>query len=280
MKLGARVLVFLFFFSCASLVFLALPTYSQYILGINDGDWALYSTEAGWRSEILGEKSAPQYYKDINNTQWKLQVENVSGVDEVRCSVTKPFNNGTEKKEIYDGNVRTGSGNLSLWIVSKGLEVGDWIDEKEFLDVNATRSLEFADALRPVIYAHYSQPESDDSIGFYGVFWDIETGILCGMSISRIRTVEEKSSIAVLSLKIVETNLWQPDSGSGFPNNMWFTGFVAVLFFLVLGVAVGISIRKRRKKKRYARHVKHSRLLHAYMSPPPLFFLDPGPCYR
>lgn len=250
MRCGVRVFLFLLFAYLFILVFLALPVHCQYILGVNKGDWALYDVQCGWHSEIPGEESAPQYYKDINNTQWKLQVENVFNLVEVRCSVAKPFNNGTEKTEIHSGNVRTGSGNLSLWIVSKDLEVGDWTDEKKTLNVNATSSLEAAGAVRLLFYARFEQVEPEGSIGYYGVFWDRETGILCGMAVSLIRTEQDKSSIALVNLKIAETNLWEPDSVSGFPNSVWFVGVVAVLLFLVLGGAIGVSIRKRTKIRR------------------------------
>lgn len=232
------------------IISLLVPVFARDVLGVNESDWASYTVEASWHSDVPGD-TIPQSLEDINHTEWRLQVEKVLDTESVRLSVTKYYRNGTEMSvEIYEGNVRTGSGNLSTWIVQKNLEIYEPVYEGEDLTVNATDSHEFAGARRLTVYAWFVQDEGGNRTGRYGVFWDKETGILCGGVSTTVRTVEEKYlSMIVIRTKIDETSLWEPSS-----YNFWFLGIVVIIIVLVLAVAVFAQkhgkLKRRKTRKR------------------------------
>lgn len=238
------------FMAFCLIISLLVPVFAKDVLGVNEGDWASYTIEASWHSEIPGD-TVPQYLENINHTEWRLQVEKVFGTESVSLSLTKYYRNGTEMSvEIHEGNVRTGSGNLSTWIVPKNLEINELVYEGEDLTVNATGSHEFAGAMRSTVYVWFVQEEEagGNTTGRYGIFWDKETGILCGGVSTTIRTVEEKYlSVIVIRTNIVETSLWEPSS-----YNFWLLGIVVIIIVLVLIVAV--FVQRRGKSKRLKTH--------------------------
>ncbi len=216
-----------------------------YVLGVDKGDWALYNIHTSWASTIPGE-TVPQYAKDMNNSQWKLNVEKVFSPQKVRLSITKDFRNGTKRVEVCEGDVKTGFGNLSSWVISKGLELGDYVYEGKELNISYMESQEFAEATRQIVYARFKQVEPDDSIGEYHMFWDRETGILCGMSVARLLIVEDESSLTYIGMELVETSLWEPSVNSD-TDDLWHIGFgiAILLIFVVMGASV--LIQRRRK---------------------------------
>lgn len=233
------------FMAFCLVISLLVPVFARDVLGVNESDWALYNVEASWHSEIPGD-TIPQYLEDINYTEWRLQVKKVLDTESVRLSVTKYYRNGTEMSvEIHEGNVRTGSGNLSTWIVRKNLEVYDLVYEEEDLTVNDTKSHEFAGAMRSTVYAWFVQDEGDNRTGRYGVFWDKETGILCGGVSITVRIVEDYLSMIVIRTNIDETSLWEPSG-----DNFWLLGIVVIIIVLVLAVAVFAQKRGKLKRRR------------------------------
>lgn len=227
---------------------LLMPVFAMDFLGVNEGDWALYTVEATWHSDIP-EDTMPQYLDDINHTEWRLQVKQVLDTESVRLSLTKYYRNGTEMSvEIYEGNVKTGSGNLSMWIVRKNLEVHNRVYEDEDLAVNDTVSHGFAGATRLTVYAWFVQEEEagGNTTGRYAIWWDKETGILCGGISTTIRIVEEKYlSMIVIRTNIDKTSLWEPSS-----DTFWLFGIMVTIIVLVLAVAVFVQKRRKLKQRK------------------------------
>jgi len=244
----SKVAVFMGF--CLVFSFL-VPVFARNVLGVKEGDWALYNVDSVWSSEIPGD-TMPQYLADINHTKWRLQIEDVIGTENVSLSVTKYYRDGTVMSvEIYEGNVRIGSGNLTTWIVPKDLEVGDRVYEGEDLKVNATPSHDFAGANRSTVYAWILQEEeaSGNTTGRYAMWWDRETGIFCG-GISRIiRVVEDKLSMIIIRTNIAETNLWEPSN-----ELFWFL----VIGVIIVVVVLVIVVAQRRGKLKWRKTRKRS----------------------
>ena len=243
----SEVAVFMVFCLLNSLL---VPVFAANVLGVNEDDWASYDVDSSWHSEIPGD-TIPQYLENINHTEWRLQVVNILNTDSIRLSLIKYYRNGTEMSvEIHEGNVRTDSGNLSTWVVRKNLEIHELLYEGKDLTVNATESHEFAGAMRSTVYAWFVQDQGYNTTGRYGIFWDKETGILCGGVSTTIRTVGDKYlSTIVIRTNIVETSLWKPSS-----YNFWLLGIVVIIIVLVLIVVVfaqrhGKSKRLRMRKR-------------------------------
>ena len=212
----------------------------------SEGDWALYKVDSTWHSNNP-EDTVPQHLIDINQTEWKLEVEKVQG-EIVRVSVTIYYLNGTKKHEIREGNIWTGSGNLSMWLIRNNLGEGDIIFEEKDLKVNSTRELEFAGAVRQIVYAWFKQKEADGNIWKYDLFWDKETGILCGELMTTVSTEGGYFSTAVIRMKIVETSLWEPSGG-----DFWFLGIAVTILVLVL-----VSVVFVYKHKKFGKRRKHA----------------------
>ena len=240
-----EVAVFMTFFLLVSLI---MPIVATDVLGVKEGDWAVYKVESYWLSQIPGDK-VPPYINDINHTEWRLLVETALDNQSVRLSVTINYNNGTKKIEIYEGNVKAGSGNLSaalMWVVRRNLKVGDLVYEEKTLTVNATESHAFAGAIRSTVHAEFTQQEAGGMYGTYTMLWDKETGILCREYIGIQREVDYGIySMTTIGLNIVETSLWEPSA-----DNFWFLGLIVIIIVFVLAVVVFVQKRRKMKKGR------------------------------
>jgi len=236
---GSEVAVIITFFLLFSPI---MPVHATEVLGANQGDWALYEVVSTWNSTIAND-TVPQYVVDVNQTTWKVQVEEILGTEEIRVLVTKELKNGTQS-ETREGNVRTGSGNLGLWVVRKNLNVGDQLIQGEEVKVNKTGSYPFAGATRSTVYAWFNEEEDDGSLSGYAFFWDRETGFLCGEVFTSTRIVEEMGvSRAIIRLNMVETSLWEPSV-----DNVWF--LVVAVIIVVLVLTIVFFVQRRRKLRR------------------------------
>lgn len=226
---------------------LIMPVYTTDVLGVNEGDWASYEVVSAWHSDIPGD-TVPQYAVDMNHTEWRLSVEEILGVDRIRLNVTKYLRNGTQI-EIYEGSVSRNSSDLKMWVVRKNLEYGDLVYDEEEVMVNDTQHREFVGAIRSTVYAWFRHLETDGSVSAYAVFWDRETGILCGMVFQYSRARDDKASIMRTRINIVETSLWEPSS-----DDFWFLGLGVIILVLVLAISVfvwkGGKSRRRKTRKR------------------------------
>jgi len=239
----SEVVVFMGFYMLLSLI---LPVYTTQVSGVDEGDWASYNVISAWHSTIPGD-TVPQDIMDVNQTEWRLDVNEVLGDEEsVRVCVTMNYANET-KREIHTGNLRTGSGNLSMWVVRKGLNMGDLVHIEKELQVNSTESLEFAGAVRQAVYAWFRQEEADGSVWKHDLFWDRETGVLCGEVISSVHTVDTYICTMAIRISIVETSLWEP-SGDGFWLLVW--GVIILVVVLAIGVLVWKGGKSSRRKTR------------------------------
>lgn len=240
-----EVTVFMTFYLLASL---AMPAYAADILGVKEGDWALYEVASAWNSTITNA-TAPQYALDVNQTTWKIQVEEVISAEKIKVLVIKELKNGTNR-QILEGNVRNGSGNVGLWVIRKNLDVGDSLLEGEGVKVNETEPHLFAGINRLTVYAWFNE-ENGGSITEYAFFWDRSTGILCGQIVSSIHIIEDEVvARTTVRLKIVETNLWGSPA-----DNSWFLGLLVFIIVVVLAVSVFAwnrrKLRKRKVRKRF-----------------------------
>ncbi len=219
-------------------------------VGVDEGDWALYHVETTWRSEIPGDV-VPQYYVDINQTQWRLTVEAVLSDDRLRLNITKSLSNGT-KVEVYEGSVLTSSSDLKLWVVQKGLQSQQQIFTYGSIVVNFTKSLSFAGALRSTAYASFTQPESESIVSTHSIFWDRETGVVCDWlaQFGRLSVEENKTSVARVRIGMVGTNLWEPQPDFLFSPEFW-SVVIAVIIIVVSVGGLFLFLLRRRKSRRH-----------------------------
>jgi hypothetical protein len=226
--------------------------YPILVLGISKNDWGLYEVDSFWFSDDPAE-TPPSYFTNINHTEWRLEIEEVHS-ETVKFSLEKQFNNGSSLTEIHEGNVRTGEGNLSLWLIRGNLNAEDLLYTNQNLTVNSTGSYDFAGATRDGVYGW--DPTYDEEarvIEAHGMFWDRETGILCGSIDEYIRYVDSNVSSTIFTrLNIVDTSLWESQPSTSFFNSWWFAVVIAIAVFIgVLIVSVAFLLWRKRKFKRH-----------------------------
>jgi hypothetical protein len=219
---------------------------AENLIGVDVDDWVVYSVETTWHSNVPGQ-TTPFYLKDINHTEWRIQIEDVLFPEDVRFSVTIDFPNGTRKVDMHEGNIRTGSGNLSLWVVQRNLDTLDLVYEDKELRVNTTDVKAFAGDQREVAYAWFSQEEGEPSLTWkYHLFWDRDTGILCGELVTTTQVDEEHVTTGAIRITMSETSLWQPT----YDDSWLFIGVGAAIAVAIGAIALKISGRSRSKTRK------------------------------
>lgn len=179
-------------FSWASLILLMIATATvvpstpqasaaTYAPGVSPGNWALYGEVSG--SWNIPFQDRPQFVKDAMATNWvRTNVLSVDG-NNVTASQTWNFNNATcQRKVTLAGNVQTGSGNLTIFIIAGGLKAGDPVNEMlSAQTINETITRRYAGADRQVNVLNNTSTRTIP----YGslflqilVFWDQTTGVL------------------------------------------------------------------------------------------------------
>ena len=154
---------------------------ATYAPGVGPGDWVLYGEVRG--SWNIPFQDRPQFVKDAMATNWvRTSVLSVDG-NNVTASQTWNFNNATcQRKVTLTGNVQTGSGNLTIFIIAGGLKAGDPVNEMlSAQTINKTITRPYAGADRQVNVLNNTSTQTIP----YGtlflqilVFWDQTTGVL------------------------------------------------------------------------------------------------------
>ncbi len=184
-----------------------------YVPGVSPGNWVRYGQVSGFWN--IPFQDPPQFIRDAMSTNWILaEVLAVVG-NNVTAPQTWNFNNSTfQRTVLLTGNVETGSGNLTIFIVSKGLAGGVPINLMPLAPtINRTmvRNYIGADRQVSVLNATLSQVTSFGSLFVQALlFWDQSTSVL--LESSFVETVSIRfGGLFVGSAHIVatETSLWQ-----------------------------------------------------------------------
>jgi len=218
-------------------------------VGVKVGDWAKYDIWAWKVSENETEEWMEPLINETNNVLWvNMTVKEIVSSRTIKISETIQFKNGTMNSTSYTGSPKDTPSNLKYWIISGGLEEGDWISTEasvENFTVLDTRLEKYANATRRVIHGVLRRRSGESQPQMAEYFWDQETGILCSCLFT-YQTSKPQYTVFV-EIKMTETNVWEPDSDSG---NSWWP---AIIVALILVTAVLLLIRRKqgtRKKKR------------------------------
>jgi hypothetical protein len=227
-------------------------------VGVKAGDWAKYGEiSVNWVS--FSSEPTPQFAVDLNDIEWiKIEVQNVSDT-KVTAMETKHFKDETERIETRVWNIvnlRWGCiPAINVFVIQANLSEGDLthvkpygsyiqtangtIDVSPILKVTDTVSRKYAGATREINHINASAHGK----GGWGLgvdaYWDKTTGILCEL---REITGSALSGSRTTTMKIIETNLWQPTPIYVEPS------FWIALVVIVAAVAVpAIWVWRRRK---------------------------------
>ncbi len=234
------------------LAFSVINVFSNDFLGVDEGNWASYEVETSWQSWIPGDV-VPQYYVDINQTAWVMQVIKVLDQKSIRLNVTIHFRNHTTGVEVYEGSVSANSGYLKLWVVRSGLSERQKIYDEQKIVVNSTHSMLFAGAYRSVVYASFRQPESETGNSTHSVFWDKKTGVICDW-LAQYRSYSDGNvSIAHVRISIVKTDLWEPQPDFLSSPEFWSVVIAVIIIVVSMGGLFWFLLKHRKSKRHVGR---------------------------
>lgn len=225
---------------------------ATYGAGLKVGDWAKHDIWAWKASGNATEEWMDPLINETNNIAWiNMTVKETVTSRTIRISETIQFRNGTVNTTSHIGSPKDTPSNLKYWIISSGLEEGDWISTEtsvENFTVYDTRLQEYANATRRVIHGVLKRSSAESQPQMAEYFWDQETGILC----SCLFTYQGSAPQYTVFVQIImtETNVWEPDSDSGIS---WWP---AIVVGLTLAATVFVLIKRNQgtKKKKRPRH--------------------------
>ncbi len=191
----------------------AVVTYGP---GVVPGEWAKYGrVSASWTSNMPGEPAPPPIGDLLDTSGVRTEVSTVSG-QEITARQNRMFTNGTSRETTLSGDVETGQGNLTFWIISGGLSQGDRIfDNQAAPTLNATINRVYLGSARTVNVLNITE-----TIAFSGgtfsvsavAFWDRPAGVLMEIHFTETFTSPFYSASGSASAIITETNLWTTQS--------------------------------------------------------------------
>lgn len=220
--------------------------------GVKAGDWAEYDIWA-WKASVNDtEEWMEPLIIQTNNIAWiNMAVKEIVTSRTIKIFETIQFKNGTTNSTSHTGSPKDTPSDLKYWIISSGLEEGDWISTEasvENFTVYDTRLQKYSNATRRVVHGFLKRRSSEIRPQMAEYFWDQRTGILC----SCLFTYQGSDSRYTVFVQIImtETNVWEPDSDGGIS---WWP---AIVVGLALVAAVFLLIKRNQgtTKKKRPRH--------------------------
>lgn len=191
----------------ASPVFSPIAHAQSYNPGVIAGQYVTFGQVS---VTLTGPGPAPSFITQLNNTQSiTVQVNSVNmAAKNVTATQTYNYKNGTTQSKILTGNVATGAGNLSIWIIAGGLSAGDQLTQGgySFLGgLTETVARPYVGAVRPVNVLVANNP-------IYNItaVWDQSTGFLIELS-EAVNTFYPSQTFTIHA-KVTATNAWTASS--------------------------------------------------------------------
>jgi hypothetical protein len=215
-----------------------------YYVGVKVGDWAKYDFLFDWTSTDPQSEPDMEQEKQVDYT--RVEVKEVSGTT-VTLRETTHFKNGSIETMVYRGDIKRGMGNLSVQLIASNLKEGDRLSEDPDVPViNRTRFEKYAGATREVNLVRSTV--GTPGLGNWSIldaYWDKKTGFLCELAIYTNVFTENYESESFTQWKMIETNLWQPETNP----TIAIPGWVGAVISVIIAIVVVYSIFKKRSKK-------------------------------
>jgi hypothetical protein len=181
--------------------------------GVSVGDTATYGNVSfDWFSNDP-TATPPSEWVGLNGTAWfRGTIQSIVGTN-VTISMLLHYSNGTEETEIEWVDVDTGEGNLTLFLISADLNVGDPIYttvEYSGFTINETIPVTYPGGQRQTNHVNVTMEESSEYINVslsMNLYWDKTTGILTQMSIMSNQTMTYTTNYSV-SIQLTDSSLW------------------------------------------------------------------------
>jgi hypothetical protein len=181
--------------------------------GVSVGNTATYgNVNFDWSSNDPSA-TPPAEWIGLNGTAWfRGTIENIAGTN-VTISALLHYNNGTEDTELGWVDVDTGEGNMTLFLTSANLNVGDPIyttGDYSDLTINETIPMTYPGSQRQTNHVNVTMEESSEFFNVslsMNLYWDQETGVLTQMSIISNETTTYTTNYSV-SMQLTDSSAW------------------------------------------------------------------------
>jgi hypothetical protein len=189
-------------------------SFAAYTVGVKPGDWMKYQvtlTYTGTEPDTsdFGELGAAEYMKG--------EILSVDGTS-VRAKMSMHMTNGSDIEQTLVGNVATGSGNLTIFIIPSGMSKGDNFPGMMFgsdtstLTITDTASKTYCGTSQTVNVYSLSAPPMNGFSASIAANWDQATGVLVELSMQMSMTGQSMD----MKVLATETNMWSSGIFGGF----------------------------------------------------------------
>jgi hypothetical protein len=210
-------------------------------VGVNVGNKWRWNSTATWSSNDPSAK-IPSYLMDVNDTQWsEFTITGISGTN-ITGHGTKHYWNGTETTVNGWVDVDTGTGNLTLFLISANLTPGDSLYTSSsyatwFINETVPRTY-MNTVVRDTNHLDLISLSENQSLD-YRMYWDKSTGILVHLVVENTYESGAYTTSWSTENQIISSDLWVVPELS--------TWTLALLMLIVL--TSGITIIARQSKR-------------------------------
>jgi hypothetical protein len=214
-------------------------SFAAYTVGVKPGDWMKYQVTLSW----TGSEPDTSDFGELGEAEYmKGEVLTVDGTS-VTAKMSMHMKNGSDITQTLTGNVATGEGNLTIFIVPSGMEKGDAFpgmmfgDETTTFTITDTMSKTYCGTSRTVNMYSLSMPPTSGFTATISAYWDQATGVLTELSMS-MSTPEQTMDMKVLA---TETNMWSSGLfGFNFSKDPLMNMLIPII--AIAAVAAGVAI--------------------------------------
>jgi len=224
----------------ALLLSVVQSSFAAYTVGVKPGDWMKYRVTLSW----TGTEPDTSDFGELGEAQYmKGEVLTIEGTS-VTAKMSMHMKNGSDIEQTLTGNVATGEGNLTIFIVPSGMQKNDAFpgmmfgDETTTLTITDTMSKTYCGTSRTVNVYSLSAPPTSGFTASISAYWDQATGVLTELSM-KMTTPEQTMDMKVLA---TETNMWSSGIFGGFNFSQDPVMNMLMSVVAIAAVAAGVAI--------------------------------------
>jgi hypothetical protein len=209
-------------------------------VGVSVGNKFRYSLTVSWSSNDPSA-TPPSYIVDANNTEWvELNVTAISGTL-ITTQGTTHLKNNTEITAVGTKDVNTGSGNMTMFLISANLTAGDSVYTSSSAIINETVPKWYSGVERDANHLDMTS-SSGTQISGSDLYWDKMTGSLVEWLLETTNQTGTYTTTSSYAMQIISSNVWTVPE---FP-----TWISALLILIAFTSATMVIARQRQLKDR------------------------------
>ena len=189
-------------------------SFAAYTVGVKAGDWMKYQVTLTW----TGTEPGTSDFGELGGAEYmKGEIVSVDGTT-VTARVSMHMKNGSDIEQTLIGNVATGSGNLTIFMIPSGMQEGDAFPSRLFgdqattLTVTNTETKTYCGTSRTVNIYSLTAPSTNGFSASIAANWDQATGVLVEISMHMSMTGQSMD----MKVLATETNMWSSGIFGGF----------------------------------------------------------------